>query len=258
VARQLSLIVIPTYNEVDNVEQLAREICAQPIKVDLLFIDDNSPDGTGQILDRLSKSNSRIQVLHRGEKSGIGSAHLAGIQWAYESGYRCLITMDSDFSHSPDLISRFLEQAQTSDVTVGSRFKCTNSLIEWNVFRKVLTHLGHYLTKKLLGMPYDATGGFRAYRLDSIPREIFSEIQSKGYSFFYESLYVLSQRGVTIKEIPIRLPSRTYGHSKMRLMDIVHGLVFLVLFTLRRRLIPKLFKKSKRIASSRGEITKPK
>lgn len=248
-ARQLSLVVIPTYNEADNVEQLALEICAQPIKVDLLFIDDNSPDGTGQILDRLSKSNSRIQVLHRGEKSGIGSAHLAGIQWAYESGYRCLITMDSDFSHSPYLIIRFLEQAQTSDVTVGSRFKRTNSLIEWNVFRTVLTHLGHYLTKKLLGMPYDATGGFRAYRLDSIPREIFSEIQSKGYSFFYESLYLFYRKGIPIEEIAICLPSRTYGHSKMGLVDIVHGLAFLFLLTWRYRLIPLLCKTSGRVVS---------
>ena len=248
-ASQLFLVVIPTYNEVGNVEQLAHEIISKQSNVDLLFIDDNSPDGTGQILDQLSKSISGIQVLHRDKKSGIGSAHLAGIHWAYENGYRFLITMDSDFSHSPDFISRFLEKAQTSDVTVGSRFKCKDGLIEWNFYRKVLTHLGHYLTKKLLGMPYDATGAFRAYRLDSIPREVFLEIQSKGYSFFYESLYLFYRKGIPIEEIEIRLPSRTYGHSKMRLMDIIHGLAFLVLLTLRYRVIPIIFKTSGRLVS---------
>ena len=248
-ARQLFLIFIPTYNEADNVEQLVHEIFAQQINIDLLFIDDNSPDGTGQILEQLSKSKSSIQVLHREKKSGIGSAHLAGIHWAYENDYRCLITMDSDFSHSPDLIGLFLEHAQKRGVTVGSRFKRTNSLIGWKYYRKILTHLGHYLTKKLLGIPYDATGAFRAYRLDCIPREIFSEIQSTGYSFFYETLYLLHRRGIPIEEISIRLPSRTAGHSKMTLIDIFHGVAFLFLLAWRFRLMPILFKTSERLVS---------
>lgn len=187
----------------------------------ILFIDDNSPDGTGKLLDKISKKNRRVKVIHRPGKLGIGSAHLDGIRWAYKHRYGELVTMDCDFTHSPSYICEIVNASNDYDVVVGSRYLQKKSLVGWNVYRKVLTSVGHLVTKMLLGMSYDASGAFRLYRLERIPRKIFSLVVSKGYSFFLESLYILNLNGLKIGEIPIKLPARTYGHSKMALKDIL-------------------------------------
>ena len=217
------LIFIPTYNEHENVEKLYAEIAGLSLNADILFMDDNSPDGTGAILEQLAKKNKEITVLHRSGKLGIGSAHVGGIRWAYEHNYKILVTMDCDFTHSPEDIKNLLKFSQDYDVVVGSRYMNKNSLDGWNIFRKTLTNLGHFLTRICLGMPYDATGAFRLYRLDKIPKELFSLIQSKGYSFFFESLYAIQQNKFKIKEIPIILPPRVYGHSKMSIKEAYHS-----------------------------------
>lgn len=171
------LVMIPTYNERDNVERICGDILALGIELDILFVDDNSPDGTGPVLDALAARHANVRVLHRSGKLGIGSAHLAGIDWAYRQGYQLLVTMDCDYTHPPEYIPRFLELAGSHDVAVGSRYMLKTSLSEWNLFRKGLTLLGHFLTRNLLGMPYDATGAYRAYRLDRIPRQTFDLVQ---------------------------------------------------------------------------------
>lgn len=213
------LIFIPTYNEKDNVERILSEITGLNLGTDVLFLDDNSPDGTGKLLDRMASGNPTVRIIHRPGKAGIGSAHQAGIARAYDEGRRILITMDCDFTHPTKYIPDFLAQAERAEVAVGTRFVRADSLADWDPVRLVLTHMAHHLTKVMLDMPYDATGAFRLYRLDRIPREIWGLVRSVGYSFFIESLFVLHRNRFPILEVPITLPARTKGHSKMTVRD---------------------------------------
>lgn len=228
-----TLVFIPTYNEAANVRPLAAGILGLGLDADILFIDDNSPDGTGTILDQMAAENPLVHVVHRSGKLGIGSAHQDGIKWAYDHGYRLLVTMDCDFTHSPTLIPEFISYTSQYDVVVGSRYMKEGSLRDWNLLRRTLTRTGHFLTTRLLHMPHDATGAFRVYRIDKIPSGLFSLVHSIGYSFLFESLYILNLNGFSIKELPIDLPSRTYGHSKMRMRDAYHSLMLLAYLWLR-------------------------
>ena len=215
------LVLIPTYNERGNAERLCREVLALGLELEILFVDDNSTDGTGDLLDALARELPSVHVLHRPGKLGVGSAHLTGIGWAYDHGYRRLVTMDGDFTHDPRYIPELLaEAAKGADVVVGSRYLQKNSLQGWNPYRKALTRIGHLLTRALLGMPYDATSAFRCYRLDRVPRRLFDVVVSGGYSFFFESLYVLHRNRFRIAQIAVPLPRRTYGSSKMSLREI--------------------------------------
>jgi dolichol-phosphate mannosyltransferase len=234
-------IFVPTYNERENVEELCRQILALGLDADLVFLDDNSPDGTGQVLDQLAAANPNVRVLHREGKQGIGSAHLHGIDWAYEQGYRALVTMDCDFTHSPSDIPRALETLETCDVAVGSRFLRKGSLPGWKLSRKALTLLGHFVTKFFLGVRYDSSGAFRAYRLDRIPRDVFGRVMAKGYAFFLESMLVLTRNRLRIRELAIQLPARTYGHSKMSWGEIVKSVKRLVSLYTAVRLTPLRF-----------------
>jgi dolichol-phosphate mannosyltransferase len=222
------LVMLPTYNERENVQKMCQDLSTVDIPADILFIDDNSPDGTGDVLDGLVKKNPRVLVIHRPGKMGIGSAHKDGIAWVYSHGYTHLVTMDCDFTHSPENIPDLLQCADEYDVVVGSRHMREDSLSGWNLWRKCITRTGHVLTTVLLKMPYDATGAFRLYRLDHIPPEIFRSVSSNGYSFFIESLAILNLNRFRIKEIPIALPPRTYGHSKLRFSDMIQWLVFML------------------------------
>ena len=189
------LVFVPTYNEAENVAVLYQEIESLGLGCDFLFLDDNSPDGTGEIIDRLAEANPRVHAIHRPRKSGIGSAHAEGIQWAYDHGYVVLVTLDCDLTHPPDRIPDFLAEADSHHIVIGTRFMAENSLPGWNAYRKTLTYGGHYMTKLLLRMPLDATGAFRLYRLDLIPAGIFKLVTAKGYAFFFESLYLLWLNG---------------------------------------------------------------
>jgi len=199
------------------------ELAGLGLDADILFLDDNSPDGTGRLLDDLAAKDSRLHVIHRPGKLGIGTAHQDGIAWAYDHGYERMVTMDCDFTHSPADVPRLLAQSDRYDVVVGSRWLQEDSLPGWNLLRRVLTWCGHLLTRRLLGMPYDATGALRCYRLDRIPREAFSQVVSRGYSFFFESLFLLAWNGFSAGEVPIVLPQRTYGHSKMSFVEAVRS-----------------------------------
>lgn len=236
---QSVLIFIPSYNERENVERLYAELVALPVASDVLFLDDNSPDGTGELLDAIAARDSRVSVIHRPGKLGIGSAHQAGIRYAYDHGYRYFVTMDCDFTHPPSYIPSFLKNADTCDVVIGSRFMAKESLADWNWYRKFLTQLGHFLTSRLLKMPYDASGAFRVYCLSRIDSRVFSRVRSTSYSFFFESLCLLCMNGARVKEIPISLPKRTYGHSKMRLSDIIGSLKKLLVLWWRFRVFPE-------------------
>lgn len=215
-----ALLFIPTYNERENAPRLCEELLKLGLPIDIMFIDDNSPDGTGKILDEISAVNPSISVIHREGKQGIGSAHQFGIKWAYEHNYAVVMSMDADFTHRPEHVRTLLKLAETTDVAVGSRYMTENSLPGWNLLRRCLTQTGHALTTLLLHMPYDATGALRMYRIDRIPHSAFQIVESKGYSFFFESLYVLFKNGFKIHEFPIDLPARTYGSSKLDFREV--------------------------------------
>jgi dolichol-phosphate mannosyltransferase len=219
------LVFVPTYNERENVEKLCSQILALNLDLDVLFLDDNSPDGTGAVLDQLAERHARVKVIHRAGKFGIGSAHRHGIAWAYDHLYDILITMDGDFTHSPEYLPEFIKISRDADVVVGSRHLLKHSVKEWTVFRRLLTYSGHILTRNLLKIPYDASSAYRLYRLHNISRGILRLIPSSGYSFFFESLYVLHVNGFSIKEVPIVLPARACGQSKMGVPEALQGLL---------------------------------
>lgn len=240
-----TLIFIPTYNEINNIESILKQILALNLDVDILFLDDNSPDGTGQLLDALAKTNNCISIIHRKGKLGIGSAHIDGINWAYEKGYDKLITMDCDFTHSPDYIKEFIANADDNDIVIGSRFIQEESLISWNIYRRFLTNLGHLLTTTILSMPYDATGAYRLYRLDRISKDFLEMIDSIGYSFFFESLWILHLHQYRIKEIPTVLYARFSGDSKMNIKDALISLQQLITLFFKKKRMRKLIQSSK-------------
>jgi dolichol-phosphate mannosyltransferase len=220
------LVFIPTYNERENVMKLCERISNLKLPLDILFIDDNSPDGTGAVLERINTPN--IFVIHRSGKLGIGSAHKEGITWAYSHGYTQLITMDSDFLHRPEDIPALMEQSKNSDIVVASRFIRKDSLKEWSPWRKFLTTSGHAVTKLFLNISYDVTGAFRLYKIDRIPGDLFEKAASNGYSFFPESLNIMNRNGIRISEIPVILPKRTYGTSKLKFGDMIQWFLFIV------------------------------
>ncbi|NRQ35797.1 glycosyltransferase [Nonomuraea sp. NN258] len=223
--------------------RLLPAILEQGLDCDILFMDDNSPDGTGKVLDEFADEHPRVHVVHRPGKQGIGSAHQAGIAWAYEHGYAWLITMDSDFAHPPEYLPDFLAAAEQGvDVVVGSRYLRRTGLPGWSLRRRILTRTGHFLTLTMLGMPYDATGAFRFYRLTSVPHEAFKLVGSTGYSFFFESLYILHVNRFSIRQIPIHLPGRTFGTSKMDGGEVATSLRLLLSLFVRKLFTPRRFR----------------
>jgi dolichol-phosphate mannosyltransferase len=240
-----TLIFIPTYDERDNVGPMCEQILALGLDADLMFTDDGSPDGTGVELDRLAALHGRLRVFHRGGKSGIGSAHLEGIALAYREGYDRLVTLDCDFTHSPALIPVLLDRGATADVVVGSRYLGNDSLPGWSPVRKMLTSGGHLLTKNLLGISQDATGAFRVYNLRTLPEALFALVRSRGYAFFFESMLVLQRNGFSIAEVPIKLPARTAGNSKMSLQEIRRSVQTLMTLFVQDQLDPARFRLGK-------------
>ena len=221
------LVGIPTLNEAKNVGPMIERLRQIPFPMDFLFVDDHSDDGTGELLDRIASTEPRLTVLHRSRGSGIGSAHQAILRHAYERNYDVLVTMDCDFSHQPEDIPRLLAAPETCPLVVGSRFLDDSSLADWNLKRKFLTHMGHWLTRNLLQLPMDATGAFRLYRLSLIPKAVWDQVVSPGYAFFFESLVSLKRAGIVCQEISIHLPKRVYGESKLSLLQAMKSLLVL-------------------------------
>ena len=248
-----TLVFIPTYNELGNVEAIHEQLRALGLDLDILFLDDNSPDETGQLLDEIARRDSRLHVIHRSGKLGIGSAHVDGIAWSYDHEFDVLITMDSDFSHSPSDIVRLLEARNDATIVVGSRYLRPGSLEGWNLLRRLLTAFGHALTHGLLKMHEDATGALRLYNLGAIPRPLWQRVRSRGYSFFFESLFVLKTNGFSIAEIPIVLPARTYGSSKMSWREAARSARRVVSLFVRNAIDPAQFRLDSPVRSQREE-----
>jgi dolichol-phosphate mannosyltransferase len=231
-----TLVFLPTLNEAGNIETMLHAIMKLDLDADILIIDDGSTDGTGKMVEKLAVEHPTISLLQRGGRLGVGSAHTLALRLAKQRGYERLVTMDADFSHHPSDIPRFLEAAKASDIVIGTRFARDDSLKDWNLFRKGLTHLGHFLTRLLLSLPYDASGGFRVYTMNRIPQDLIDGLEARNYEFFFESLTLMHRRGLSIAEVPIDLPARTYGESKMQLKHMFGGLYRLVLLSCRLKL----------------------
>jgi dolichol-phosphate mannosyltransferase len=241
-----TLIFVPTYEEADNVGPMVEQLSAAMPEADLLFCDDSSPDGTGEKLDALKNAFPRLSVKHRPGKLGIGGAHHDGIAYAYDHGYDVLVTLDCDFTHSPSDVPLLVERIDDADVVVGSRYLERDSLPGWSLARRFLTGFGHVLTVNMLGVHGDATGAFRVYNLRRVPREMFALVKSRGYSFFFESLYVIQRNELKVVEVPIKLPARTAGHSKMDVKEIARSVRQLAELSFAHTLRPDQFRLSSR------------
>ncbi len=218
-----TLLVIPTYNEAANIPQLLRQIGTQALPLDLLIIDDNSPDGTAQLAETFS-NEFPLKVIRRSGKLGVGSAHKEGFRYAIQNNYAAVMTMDADFAHSPEYLREMLSKGSTSDVVVGSRYLKGGGLPGWSLPRRLLTYAAHRLTVHLLGIPYDCTGGFRHYRTSLLRQIHFDGVQSEGNAFLIELIFQISRRGFSISQIPIVINSRRLGESKISRTEILRAL----------------------------------
>ena len=211
-----SLVVVPTYNERENLSPLAQRIFALPVPVDLLVVDDNSPDGTGKLADELAAKNPSFHVLHRKEKSGLGRAYIAGFKWALEHGYEFVFELDGDFSHNPDDIPMFLEAARNADLVLGTRYLNGIRIINWPLSRLMLSKCAAKYVQVITGMQIsDPTGGYKCFTRRALEAINLNEINSNGYSFQIEMTHRLWRQGMKIVEVPIIFTERAQGHSKM-------------------------------------------
>lgn len=231
------LIAVPTFNERENVGELCRRILECLPEAQILFIDDNSPDGTADEVVRLSASAPNVSLMLRHIKSGIGSAHKEAFREACRCDVDILVTIDADLTHNPEDIPRLIHALKFADVAVGSRFATGGGLQDWTIGRRLLTKLGHLATRFLLQVPHDATGALRAYRLGVNTRRISEIPISDGYPFFYQSLTWLIRKNVSVIEVPIVLTSRAYGSSKMKPRDVYLGIIGLLGFAFAHRFL---------------------
>ncbi len=211
-----TLVIVPTYNERDNLPPLAARLLALPVPVDLLVVDDNSPDGTGKVADALAAKHPQIHVLHRTEKDGLGRAYCAGFAWALERDYQFTFEMDGDLSHNPDDVPKLLEAAQGADLVLGSRYCNGIRVINWPLKRLMLSKGAAKYVRIITGMPFsDPTGGYKCFRRTALQTIELQNVRSNGYSFQIELTHMLWRRGMTIVEVPIIFTERIQGRSKM-------------------------------------------
>ncbi len=212
-----AIIVIPTYNEAQNIQQLIDRILVQGIRnLNILVVDDNSPDGTAEIVERIAKSESNIHLIKRPAKAGLGTAYVTGFKYAMEHHYDYIFEMDADFSHDPDEIPNFLETIKICDLVVGSRYKCGVNVINWPLSRLVLSVGANKYTQIITGLPIkDCTGGFKCFRREVLEAIDLDKIDSDGYSFQIEMNFKAWRKGFKICEIPIIFTDREAGSSKM-------------------------------------------
>jgi dolichol-phosphate mannosyltransferase len=210
------LVVIPTYNERENLEWIVGRVRAATPTVDVLVADDNSPDGTGQVADRLTADDDQVHVLHRAAKQGLGAAYLAGFAWALEQGYDVVVEMDADGSHQPEQLPRLLEALGRADVVLGSRWVPGGRVENWPAHRMMLSRGGNTYTRLALGLPLrDATGGYRAFRRTALEHLDLDRVASQGYCFQVDLAWRALQQGLTVVEVPITFVERVRGDSKM-------------------------------------------
>ena len=212
-----ALVIVPTYDEASNIPQLLPQILGQDECIDVLVVDDGSPDGTGQIADRMASDNGRIHVLHREKKLGLGTAYLAGFAWALEREYDFIFEMDADFSHDPKHLPEFLEAIQDADLVLGSRYLDGRvTVVNWPMSRLLLSYGANIYARLVTGLKLcDSTGGFKCFRRRVLEAIDLDRVRSNGYAFQIEMSLRAVKKGFKIKEIPIVFVDRSDGTSKM-------------------------------------------
>jgi dolichol-phosphate mannosyltransferase len=211
-----AIVIVPTYNERENLFRLARDILDQHQSIHILFVDDNSPDGTGRLADELAAADERIRVIHRPGKLGLGSAYRVGFKAALEMGADYLIEMDADFSHNPRILPLFLETIQSCDLVIGSRYLHGVSVVNWPIRRLILSYFASVYTRFVTGLSImDCTSGFKCFRRSAIEAIDLDRVKSDGYSFQIEMNYRCMEKGFKIVEVPIIFIDRHAGSSKM-------------------------------------------
>ena len=246
-----TLIIIPTYNEIDNLRPLLEQIFAYAPTTDVLIVDDNSPDGTGTLADEIHGENPRVQVMHRAGKLGLGTAYLAGFKYAIEQGYDAAFEMDADFSHDPRYLPDFLKKIEDADLVIGSRYITGGATPNWSFMRRFISGGGNIYTRLLLGTKiHDWTAGYRCYRRRVLESIGLDSIKSQGYAFQIEMAYRVARKGFKIVETPIVFMDRRVGKSKMSRKIFIEGFTYV----LRARFGKQPFAKSSPRSARQAEV----
>jgi dolichol-phosphate mannosyltransferase len=231
------LVVIPTYDEVQNIELTVDRVRASVPAAHVLVVDDNSPDGTGELADKVARSDSSVHVLHRDTKAGLGPAYLAGFDWGLRRDYDVLVEMDADGSHLPEQLPRLIAALPTADLVLGSRWVSGGRVVNWPLRRRLLSRGGNMYTRVLLGLPLrDATGGFRAFRRAVLEGIALDSVASAGYCFQIDLARRTLDAGYRVVEVPITFVERVYGESKMSEAVVRESLVRVTQWSVAHRL----------------------
>ena len=232
-----TLVIIPTYDERENLEPIVDRVLTCGAAVDILVVDDNSPDGTGELADELATRHPEISVLHRAGKEGLGKAYLAGFAWGLERDYDALVEMDADGSHHPEYLPEMIALLADNDVVLGSRWIPGGRVENWSKGREMLSRGGNWYSRRALGIGVaDATGGFRVYRSTALRRIDLTQVESHGYCFQLDLLWRALQRGLRVVETPIVFTEREHGVSKMSGSIVRESLTKVTLWGMRRRI----------------------
>ncbi len=235
-----SLIIVPTYNELENIRRLLPELMALGPDIRVLVVDDNSPDGTGKLADELAAENDRITVLHRPGKLGLGSAYVAGFKFAIQQDVDCVFEMDADFSHDPAMIPRFIEQIASCDVVIGSRYISGINVVNWPMSRLLLSYFANIYTRVVTGMTIrDTTSGFKCFRREVLEQIDLDNVRSDGYAFQIEMNFRCWRKGYRIREIPIIFVDRRSGTSKLS-QGVINEAVWIVWWLRLQRLFRRI------------------
>jgi dolichol-phosphate mannosyltransferase len=218
-------VIIPTYNERDNIEIITGRVRSSVPDAHVLIVDDNSPDGTGEIADKLAGGDPHVHVLHRASKAGLGAAYIAGFAWALEQGYGALVEMDADGSHQPEELPRLLAALAGADLVLGSRYVPGGAVLNWPRSRELLSRAGNTYARLMLGLKLkDATGGYRVFRASTLRRIGLDDVDSQGYCFQIELARRTIGAGLTVTEVPITFEERQRGASKMSRKIVLEAL----------------------------------
>jgi dolichol-phosphate mannosyltransferase len=212
-----ALVIVPTYNERENITRIIEAVLAQDERLEILVVDDGSPDGTGAIVDEIAARDPRVHALHRPKKMGLGTAYLAGFKWALAQGYDYVLEMDADFSHDPHHLPQFLEAIRDADLVLGSRYRHGKvTVVNWPMTRLLLSYFANLYARFVTGLPLDdSTGGFKCFRRSVLESIDLDAVRSNGYAFQIEMSFRAWKKGFRIVEIPIVFVDRTEGESKM-------------------------------------------
>jgi dolichol-phosphate mannosyltransferase len=211
-----SIVIIPTYNEIHNIQKLLSDLLNMYSGLDILVVDDNSPDGTSQYVEKVGEKEPRVKIIKREKKMGLGTAYVAGFKYALQHGYEVAIEMDADYSHDPKELERFLEKINEYDLIIGSRYIHGVRVINWPIRRLLLSYFANLYTRIITGMPVkDGTGGFKCFRRKVLESIDLNAIHSNGYSFQIEMNYKAWKKGFRLLEVPITFTDRVQGTSKM-------------------------------------------